>query len=236
MTSLYTDQTLLFDADDTLWECNKYFEHAIHEFIAFLHHEHLSDAEVRLVLDEFERANGYGAEAFARSLVETFRELATENDPGDEDTVRQMGLRILGQEMEPIDGVEETLHGLQPHHRLLLFTKGDEEEQELKIRRSPLASFFDLHIIVHDKTPDTYRDVIDSLALDPATTWMIGNSLRSDIAPALTVGLHAIYIPNPHTWHMEHANVIRDESWPGTWLELEQFSDLRSVFVTSQAG
>lgn len=233
--TIYTDQTLLFDADDTLWECNKYFEEAIHTFIDFLHSEHLSREDIREVLDTFERANGYGARAFAKSLVDTYRELATENDPGDEETIEKLGLGILEQQMETIPNVEETLQVLRPHHQLILFTKGDEEEQQLKIARSPLADYFEYHIVTYDKTVGAYQDVIESMDLDPNSTWMIGNSMRSDILPALAAGLSAAYIPNPHTWHMENTEFAQDPSWSGTYLQLENLAQLTRHFESASA-
>lgn len=233
MTVPRANQTLIFDADDTLWECNKYFEDAIHRFIDFLHAEHLTREGIREVLDTFERTNGYGARAFAKSMVETYRELATENEPGDEAMIERLGLGILDQEMEPIPGVAETLRALKPHHTLLLFTKGDEEEQQLKISRSPLADQFAAHIICADKTPGTYRDIVDSFGLEPGDTWMVGNSLRSDIQPALAAGINAVYIPNPHTWHMEHVEFVHDHSWPGTYLKLASFADLKHEFAST---
>lgn len=232
---MHDQQTLIFDADDTLWECNLYFEQAIQRFIDFLHSEHLGRDEIREVLDTFERVNGFGARAFAKSMVETYRKLATENDPGDEEEIERLGLGILEQSMEPITGVEETLLALRPHHTLLLFTKGDEAEQQLKISRSPLADLFAYHIITHDKTVASYRDVISSLDLDPATTWMIGNSLRSDIEPALTAGIHAIYVPNPHTWHMEHTEIDHSNEWTGRYLELETITQLTEFFRSDSA-
>ena len=226
-------QTLIFDADDTLWECNKYFEQAIHRFIDFLKAEHLSGEEIRRVLDTFERKNGYGAVAFAKSLVETYRELATENDPGDEAMIERLGLSILDEHMETIDGVAETLEALKPHHTLYLFTKGDDEEQRLKISRSPLASEFAAHIIEPDKTPQTYRDIVATYDLDATRTWMIGNSLRSDIQPALAAGINAAYIPNPHTWHMEHLEFEHEASWPGTYVQMQAFPDLLGEFTST---
>lgn len=233
MNTPRSNQTLIFDADDTLWECNKYFEQAIHRFIDFLHAEHLSREQIREVLDTFERKNGYGAVAFAKSLRETYRELATANDPGDEAIVERLGLSILDEHMETIEGVAETLVLLKPHHTLYLFTKGDHEEQQLKISRSPLAGEFADHIIEPDKTPETYRDIVSKYGLNPIETWMIGNSLRSDIKPALVAGINAVYIPNPHTWHMEHTDVEHDPSWPGTWLKLETFTDLTAEFTST---
>lgn len=233
---MYHHQTMIFDADDTLWECNKYFEESIAEFIDFLHHEHLSAEEVRKVIDSFERMNGYGAEAFARSLVETYRELGTENDPGDEETIERLGLRILDQEMETIAGVEVTLQALHPHHQLILCTKGDEQEQQLKLTRSPLTRFFEYTIIVNDKTVDTYREITDGLQLKPSNTWMIGNSLRSDIYPSLEAGLNAVYVPNPHTWHMEYMEFDRADHWQGQWLEIASISLLLNHFTADSAG
>lgn len=234
--TLIQDQTLIFDADDTLWECNTYFEQAIHQFINFLHTEHLSREEIRDVLDTFERKNGYGARAFAKSLVDTYRELATENDPGDEETIERLGLQILEQEMGAIDGVEKTLVRLQPHHTLILFTKGDEEEQLLKINNSRLSTYFEFHVVTHDKTVASYHDVLDSLNLEPQSTWMIGNSMRSDILPALEAGIHAIYVPNPHTWHMENVEYVPNPDWPGQYIALDRITELADHFATASAG
>lgn len=234
--NLLTDQTLIFDADDTLWECNTYFEQAIHRFIDFLHAEHLSRENIREVLDNFERINGYGARAFAKSLVDTYRELAPENDPGDEETIEQLGLGILEQDMETIPGVEETLISLKPHHTLILFTKGDEEEQQLKISRSPLADYFEYHIITHDKTVATYQEIIDGLNLEAESTWMIGNSMRSDMLPALEAGISAIYVPNPHTWHMENTEFAHNPGWPGTFIEIETITEITGHFTATSAG
>src|SRR5690606_15668726 len=113
------------------------------------------------------------------------------------------------------------------------FTKGDDEEQRLKISRSPLASEFAAHIIEPEKTPQTYRDIVATYDLDATRTWMIGNSLRSDIQPALAAGINAAYIPNPHTWHMEHLDFEHDVSWPGTYVQLQAFPDLLREFTST---
>src|SRR6266700_7161655 len=125
---------LLIDADDTLWENNIYFEQAIHGFITFLDHSQLTREEVRKVLDEVERLMGYGAANFTRSLVETYRRLA-EKDLRDEDLrqVRQFGEALSTHPMQLLDGVKDTLDYLAARHDLLLLTKGDLEEQKLKV-------------------------------------------------------------------------------------------------------
>lgn len=230
MTTLLDRQFLLLDADDTLWENNVYYERAIDEFIAFLAHEHLSASEIREVLDKFERINGYGARAFARSLAETFIEVSGITDEETVRHVQQLGLRILEVEIEIIPGVEQTLAALRPHHDLCLFTKGDLEEQQLKIDRSGIGHHFDVHVIAADKTTSTFADLADSLGLDHDRTWMIGNSTRSDILPALEAGLHAVYIPHHMTWHLEHVDMEHNPAWRGRFAEIERFRDLTTLF------
>lgn len=233
MTNLHDNQTLLLDADDTLWENNVYYERAFDEFVAFLAHEHLTPAEIREVLDRFEMTNGYGARAFARSLTETFAELGGHHDDGAIHHVERLALRILEIDIEIIGGVEETLAALRPHHDLFLFTKGDLEEQRLKIERSGIGQYFDAHVISADKKTQTFVELADSLGLDRDQTWMVGNSTRSDIVPALEAGLHAVYVPHPMTWHLEHIDVTHNPSWRGQFEKVERFTDLRRLFRSS---
>ena len=220
---------LLIDADDTLWENNIYFEHAIHDFITFLNHSQLTPAQVREVLDDVERLMGYGSANFTKSLVETYRRLA-EKDPLDTDVqqVRQFGERIRSQPLQLLDGVSETLGYLASRHDLILLTKGDFEEQQLKVERSGIAGYFRQVMIVPEKNVATYQRVTSELEVDPKDAWMVGNSPRSDINPALAAGLNAAYIPHPHTWHLEHEEV--QYTGDGRVLMLETFVDLRAYF------
>ena len=220
---------LLIDADDTLWENNIYFEQAIHDFITFLNHSTLSAQEIRVVLDEAERGMGYGSSNFAKSLVETYQRVA-ENDVTDEDVqrVQQFGQRILDQPIELLAGVKETLDYLLPRHELMLLTKGAVEEQKLKVERSGIEQFFSRVTIVAEKNVAAYQELVAELHVEPALTWMIGNSPRSDINPALAAGLNAVYIPHPHTWHMEHEEV--QKAGTGQLLQVARFSDLREHF------
>ena len=220
---------LLIDADDTLWENNIYFERAIHAFIAFLDHSQLTAQEVRAVLDEMERLMGYGSVNFTRSLVETYRRLA-ERDVQDEDVqqVRQFGEQIRTHPLELLDGVRETLDYLAPRHDLVLLTKGDAEEQKLKVERSGIEHFFRRVVIVPEKDVATYHTIVEELQIDPRHTWMIGNSPRSDINPALAAGLNAVFIPHPHTWHLEHEEV--QNGGEGRLLTLSAFAELRIHF------
>jgi putative hydrolase of the HAD superfamily len=220
---------LLTDADDTLWENNIYFEQAIHDFIAFLGHSQLSPQEVRAVLDEVERGMGYGSAAFTRSLVETYRRLAEkELQAEDVQEVYRFGAYIRSQPLQLLAGVRETLEYLRDRHDLILLTKGDAEEQKLKIERSGIAGLFRQAVIVQEKNLATYHRVVDQLQVDPTRTWMVGNSPRSDINPALAAGLSAVYIPHPDTWHFEHEEIQNAE--PGRVLTLSTFADLRVYF------
>jgi len=220
---------LLIDADDTLWENNIYFEQAIHDFITFLDHSRLSRDEVRAVLDDVERLMGYGSVNFTRSLVETYRRLA-EKDIQDEDVqlVRQFGEQIRTHPLQLLEGVKETLNYLSPRHDLLLLTKGDLEEQKLKVERSGIEGFFRQVVIVPEKDVATYHRVVTELRLESKQTWMVGNSPRSDINPSLAAGLNAVYIPHPHTWHLEHEEV--KNAGEGRVLTLSTFAELRSHF------
>jgi len=150
---------LLIDADDTLWENNIYFEQAIHGFITFLDHSRLTREEVRTVLDEVERLMGYGTANFTRSLVETYRRLA-EKDLRDEDVqqVRRFGESIRTHPLQFLDGVKETLDYLSPRHDLVLLTKGDLEEQKLKVERSGIEQCFRQVVIVQEKNVATHLD------------------------------------------------------------------------------
>lgn len=220
---------LLIDADDTLWENNIYFEQAIHAFITFLDHSRLSREEVRAVLDEVERLMGYGSANFTKSLVETYRRLA-EKDLQEEDIeqVRRFGEQIQAQPLQLLEGVRETLEYLSPRHDLVLLTKGDIEEQKLKVERSGIEAFFRQVVIVLEKDTATYRQIISEMGVNPQHTWMVGNSPRSDINPALAAGLNAVYIPHPHTWRLEHEEVERVEG--RRLLTLSRFADLRTYF------
>jgi len=220
---------LLIDADDTLWENNIYFEQAIHAFITFLDHSRLTPEEVRAVLDEVERLMGYGSANFTRSLVETYRRLA-EKDFQDEDVqkVRRFGEQIRSHPWQLLDGIQETLDYLSPRHELVLLTKGDTEEQKLKVERSGIEAYFRQVVIVPEKDVATYHRLVEELRVDPQRTWMIGNSPRSDINPALAAGLNAVYIPHPHTWRLEHEEV--QNAGEGRLLTLSAFAELRTYF------
>jgi putative hydrolase of the HAD superfamily len=135
--------------------------------------------------------------------------------------------QILHHPIEIIAGVEQTLEYLAGRHSLTLFTKGDPEEQKLKLDRSGLAVYFGHTAIVREKDRASYAALIRERQLDPAHTWMIGNSPKSDINPALEAGLHAVFVPHERTWGLELAEL---RGGPGRLLRLERFDELREYF------
>jgi putative hydrolase of the HAD superfamily len=225
-------QFLIIDADDTLWENNIYFERAFDDFVEYLAHSALQPQQVRNILDEIEDANakihGYGSANFGRNLQQCYQHLA-ERDICDDDlrTVCGFAERILECPMEVIDGVPETLEYLASRHDLTLFTKGHPEEQKLKIDRSGLGIWFAHAAIVKEKHAGAYRELVETRGMDPGRTWMIGNSPKSDINPALEAGLQAVFVPHQHTWTLEKQEL---RSGPGRLLMLDRFSDLRAHF------
>lgn len=234
MPQFSAGQTLLIDADDTLWENNIYFERAIAAFISYLNHHEYSPAEVRQALNAVERetilAHGYGLSSFTRSLVDCFERLSP-HPVTEEKRERVLGFAraIAEQEIELLPGVEATLAELATRHRLILMTKGDEAEQADKLARSGLASHFSAVEIVAEKNPAAYHDVMTRRELKPHSTWMIGNSPKSDINPALAAGLHAVFLFHKDTWILEHAEV--EAAPPGQRLiELDSFAKLCAIF------
>jgi putative hydrolase of the HAD superfamily len=227
-----TRNFLIVDADDTLWENNIYFERAFDRFVEFLDHSSLDPVQVRAVLDEMEDANakihGYGSLNFGRNLRQCYEHLA-EREIREDDIRQVLGFaeQILEAPMEVIEGVPETLEYLASRHDLTLFTKGHPEEQKLKIDRSGLGRWFAHTAIVKEKDAAAYRALAAERGMDPALTWMIGNSPKSDVNPALAAGLNAVFVPHAFTWVLEKQEI---QPGNGRLLTLSSFSELRRHF------
>jgi putative hydrolase of the HAD superfamily len=225
-------QSLIFDADDTLWENNIYFEEAFDRFCDYLNHSSLTPDQIRSVLDEIEMANakihGYGSKNFGVNLQTCLRHLA-ERHIGEEDleTVERFAHSILDKPMELIEGVEETVAKLAEKHTLTIFTKGDKDEQQIKVDRSGIGKYFRHTAIVKEKNRDAYLQLAEDQGFDHEHTWMIGNSPKSDINPALAAGLNAVYVPHARTWTLEREDV--PESHPRL-LRVGKISELVEYF------
>ena len=227
-------QTLLFDADDTLWENNIYFERAIASFISYLDHRVHSPEEVREHLNRVEhttiKAQGYGLKSFRKSLIACFEQLTDAPvTPEKHARIVAFAQSIADQEIELIAGVPITLAELATRHRCILVTKGDDAEQRDKLARSGLAPLFAAAEVLPEKTEAAYRALVGQHQCDLDRTWMIGNSPRSDINPALAAGLNAIFLPHDSTWVLEHEVV--NQPPPGRHLlELDSFAELTRHF------
>jgi putative hydrolase of the HAD superfamily len=223
---------LIFDADDTLWENNVYFERVVDDFVAWIEHPTRDAATIRATLLDIEAANsamhGYGATVFLRSLRDCFaRLLERPADPEEDARLDRLVARLHDHEIELMPDVEHTLAALGERHDLLLLTKGAPADQQRKIDASGLGDRFRRAVIVPEKDTPTYERLIADEDLDLATTWMIGNSIKSDIRPALAAGLGAVFIPNENTWALEHATL--DET-AERLIQVERFGDLLEHF------
>jgi putative hydrolase of the HAD superfamily len=227
-------QTLLIDADDTLWENNIYFERAIAKFISFLNHHAYTPEQVREILNDVERENivthGYGLHSFAHALVATFERLSVEPvTPELHARINTIAHSIADHPVEFLPDVPATLQDLSYRHHLIMMTKGAFAEQTGKVERSGLKDYFAAIEIVSEKDEATYRSVVAKYDLASDSTWMIGNSPRSDINPALAIGLSAVFIPHGNTWVLEHDEVAVPTP-PSRLLTIEKFSQLREHF------
>ncbi|MFI6982626.1 HAD family hydrolase [Embleya sp. NPDC050154] len=210
-------QVLIFDADDTLWENNVLFERVIEDWLDWLDHPTLDRTEIRAILNDIEAANaithGYGSKMFLRSLGEALERLhARPATAAELRHIEQLAVALVENRVELVPGVVETLTTLGARHDLMLLTKGDTEEQQRKIDASALAHHFNSVHIVPEKGVDAYLDLTRTHGLVPETTWMIGNSPKSDILPARGAGLGAVFIPNAHTWVLEQSELDPNDS------------------------
>jgi putative hydrolase of the HAD superfamily len=227
-------ENLLIDADDTLWENNIYFERAIADFISFLNHRESSPVEIRGILNEVEResivTHGYGLRSFSHALVKTFERLSVDPiTPALDRTIRGFAHTIAEQPLEILPRVAETLEYLSGRHRLILVTKGDHAEQSRKVERSGLKEYFRAVEIVPEKKVSTYRIILGHHQLEGEHTWMIGNSPKSDINPALAAGLNAVFVPHNETWVLEHEELTPADP-PRRLLVLNTFAQLTHHF------
>jgi putative hydrolase of the HAD superfamily len=225
-------QSLVFDADDTLWDNNVLFERVIADYLEWLAHPTLDRETIRDMLDDIERANivthGYGTVAFLHNLGECLERLQERPTTAQQrEDIDRLAHALVHHEVELMPGVSDTLADLGARHRLYLLTKGDPAEQQRKIDASGLAEHFGALHIVREKDAAVYRELTGRHDFDPASTWMIGNSPRSDILPARAAGWNAVFIPQEITWSLERAELDPGDD---RVLVLAAFPDLRDHF------
>lgn len=228
-----TQQNLIFDADDTLWENNIYYEEVRERFLTLTDALRVDRSEVEGHIDQTEQKNiklfGYGSENFIRSLKETYTFFAADRDHLEATLhhIDSLGSKLYDFRIELLPRVEETLASLRSRHRFFLLTKGDSREQTSKVKKSRLEELFEAVVVVPEKNAATYVQLADDFSLDKSITWMIGNSPRSDVNPALEAGLGAVYVPHAVTWHFEKIPVRTDLP---RLIVVNQFADLLEHF------
>lgn len=220
-----------FDGDDTLWHSETRFHFTQGEFRELLK-RHVPDVDVDARLDSTEMANlsiyGYGVKSFTLSMLETAIELTAGRIPAsDLEVILGWGKRMLTQPTELLDQVEETLKQIAGRYDLLLITKGDLFDQESKLARSGLGDLFLGVEIVTEKSVDSYQAIFRRRGIAPGEFVMVGNSLRSDVVPVVTLGGQAVHIPYEVTWHHEH---VPDDQLPRQgWRRIGAICELPGV-------
>ena len=200
-------KTIFFDADDTLWVNETHYRNTERAFFKLIG---LNEQDGIRELLHTEMQNmplyGYGAKAFTLSMLETAqRILGAQQAAAVTAPVLELGKKLIAAPMELLPGVRQTLQELAPFYTLAVATKGDLLDQQRKLQNSGLRDFFAHAEIMTDKTPQAYLNLCRALKTEPAHTLMVGNSLRSDILPALEAGLQAVYIPCQDGWIYEEA-------------------------------
>ena len=223
-----TTRTLLIDADDTLWENNVYFEQVATAFVAALGKGGHPKDRVEQLFWRAEQRNiktvGYGTKGFCQSLHDVAAELGVRDF---EAWIQDKEHWIFHHPMELLTGVQNALPLLHAANRLILVTKGQPDEQLPKLERSGLKEFFHATEVVPEKSVETYQQVIVKHRLVPERTWMIGNSPRSDINPAIAAGLGTVFIPYHTTWQHELEEITPD----GGTIVLDNFGHLAEHFA-----
>lgn len=199
---------IAFDADDTLWHNEPIFQATEAQFAEMLAAYHPAEwVRERLFATEMKNLGhfGYGIKGFILSMIETALDLTESRITGAE--VRRIvdwGHEMLHHPVELLEGVRETIQALSGDYRLMLLTKGDLFDQESKLARSGIGEHFHAVEIVSKKDAAAYRAIMQRHAVAPEQFVMVGNSLRSDVLPALEAGARAVHIPYFTTWAHEH--------------------------------
>ena len=200
-------KVIAFDADDTLWDNENYFQEVENKFFELME-EYLPQHSVARELLRVEIQNlplyGYGIKAFMLSMIETA--MAISNKTINVSVIEKIiayGRELLDKPIQKLDGVDEVLDNLKGRYRLVVATKGDLLDQERKLKKSGIEHYFHHTEIMSEKGENDFRKLIKHLDIPPQNFMMIGNSLKSDILPVLNIGGHAIHMPYHVTWGHE---------------------------------
>ncbi|MGJ1192286.1 HAD family hydrolase [Sphingobacterium siyangense] len=225
-------KVIAFDADDTLWINEPYFQKAEHDFCALLEN-YLPQHAVSKELFETEMNNlslyGYGVKGFILCMIETASRIsAGQLSLKTIDKIIAIGQDLLKMPIELLEGVEDTLVRLSPHYKLIVATKGDLLDQERKLKKSGLQKHFHHVEIMSNKKNEDYIKLLNKIECPAESFIMIGNSINSDVLPVLELGGQAIHVPYHVTWTHEQAS---DEIKPSNFLQVESLNQLLPILL-----
>ncbi len=209
-------KVIAFDADDTLWVNEPYFQETEKKFCNLLE-DYLPHHTISQELFKTEMNNlalyGYGVKGFMLSMVETALKVSdkTLNLAIIEKAI-QYGKELLDKPIEMLEGVEDVLKALSGKYKLVVATKGDLLDQERKLKKSGIEHYFHHTEIMSDKKQSDYKKLIKHLDIQPKEFMMIGNSIKSDVLPVLEIGGHAVHVPYHTTWAHEHVEANIDHA------------------------
>ncbi len=222
--------TIAFDADDTLWHNERFFQLTQAHFAQLLadhaERDHLME---RLLAAEKRNIQhyGYGIKGFVLSMIETAIEVTEDRVPAS--VIRQLidaGQEMLAHPIELLPQAREAVEGVAETHRVILITKGDLIDQERKLAQSGLGDLFDGVEIVSEKTAETYRTIFEQHGEGPSTAMMVGNSMRSDVVAPIAAGCWGVHVPHGLVWEVEHAETPSHHPRFRELSDLGELSDL----------
>ncbi|MCX6240121.1 MAG: HAD family hydrolase [Bacteroidia bacterium] len=205
-----------FDADDTLWVNEPFYQDVEKEFCQIMR-PYMIEKETSEELFRTEMQNleiyGYGAKGFILAMIETaLRATAGKISSNEISRILEAGKTLLTMPIQLLNGVENVLQQLQGRYKLILATKGDLLDQERKLQKSGLISYFHHIEIMSDKHENNYKKLLAHLEIEPYEFLMVGNSVKSDILPALNIGAKAVHVPFEVTWQHENNHESPDNN------------------------
>ncbi len=206
--------TIIFDADDTLWECEPFFQQT-KQFVCYLLKEYADEKTLKELIYKNHIAKlelyGYGIKGYILSLVKTALDVSKMKVSADViDSIIALGDTMLNDPIVLLPGVEQVLKELKPNYRLMMITKGDLLDQMNKLSRSGLGEYFEKVEVVNEKDEATYQRVFEKMGIEPSNALMVGNSLKSDVLPVVAIGGTGVHVPFEITWDHEKTEKVID--------------------------
>lgn len=225
-----TIKVIGFDADDTLWINEPFYQEVEKEFCQIMK-QYMTEKETSEELFKTEMQNleiyGYGAKGFLLAMIETaLRATEGKITSAEINRILEIGKSLLTMPIQLLNGVENVLQKLQGSYKLILVTKGDLLDQERKLQNSGLIDYFHHIEIMSDKHENNYKKLLDRLDIEPAEFLMIGNSVKSDILPVINIGAKAVHIPFEVTWQHESNHSTPDSK---TFITISQISEILNI-------